>query len=104
MDIKAKLTAERLQESLTIDEMIAMSESGGNLSIMREFIARFMIDPATGDYFPLDIIDTADDYSIKAHPAALRMAGKMTINRLVEFGNALRGGMEDLLVPPSNAA
>jgi len=85
--IEIKITRQRVEETVTVDEMIQMQE--GSMKAAKSVVSRFVVDPATGAY-----MDEAQ---------ASQFVGKMTIAQLKGLLQEFGGSVEQAVVPLMNS-
>lgn len=101
MQITLRVTKERLENILSMDELIGLQE--GNIKLIKAALSKFMIDPATDTWYPVEVIDTDDDFEIVPSPDALARIGKLTPAKLTELAKGFTTDMQDKAVPPPSA-
>lgn len=75
MDIQLKVDFDRL----TLDDLVAVEEGDQSARFVRSILARFLVDPDTGDFYPEDqAIIKAGKLSVpKAEEAVLAFADQI---------------------------
>jgi hypothetical protein len=100
LKIEIRSEKNRVNDFITLDEYSALRN--GDPEAIRNVLARFMIDPKTGDYYPVKITDTEDKYKVEAAPEALEKMGMITIEKMMALSMEFLTGSKDELVPPAN--
>ena len=91
-----------MNKYIKLDEMIDLQ--GGKVSTMKDVLSRFMIDPATNDYYPVESVETDDDIVITPSPVAKRLLGKVTMEKLSSLVGEFTEKVTNAAVSPTTAA
>lgn len=110
MTITIRATKERISNTVTMNEISGMQE--GSILHIRNLLAKLLVDPATDDFYPLDIynivdgekvqvsIEQSDDDTIIAPNAVAKSRiGNITPKRLEGLSKELQFKLKDGAVP-----
>lgn len=84
--IEVKITKDRIEEVITVDEFIALQE--GSLKAAKQVVGKFIVD---------------EDGKYVGDQEGATWVGKMTIRQLKEIIEVFKGGVDDI-VPNTNSA
>jgi len=113
MTITIRATKDRISNCVTMNEIAGMQE--GNFLHIRNLLAKMLVDPATDEYYPLEIynivdgektpvtLELSDDETVIApNPLAVARIGNITPKRLEGLSRELQHKLKDGAVPLPN--
>jgi hypothetical protein len=101
MKIEIRATEERIKKYVSLDTYIAVQAK--ELWAIKELAALLLIDQATGDFYPATITETDEDFEVKPHPKAVKMIGRLTLDKINELVDGISAAIGETAVPPTSA-